>query len=261
VNHLTTTRRAAAALGIATFSACVAATVPAYAGTAGVHDALKLISTSASSATGEVHTAGDPLRVRATRGTQYTQIGSVKNGATVTILCQTNGSPVTGTYGSSSLWDMLPSGGFIPDAYVKTGSDQAVTNTCAYVTEKLKRANPRGIDAAISWAFSHHGSRTFEGLCARFTGLAFGWGNSGWHTAEEGGDYMENQGLLHRTGIPPRGALVWYHNRDGKGHVVVSLGEGKVIGTSVNGKVGVAGYKYHSQYRGWSQPYYPRAGR
>jgi hypothetical protein len=65
---------------------------------------------------------------------------------------------------------------------------------------------------------------------------------------------------MHTTGIPPRGALVWYHNSAGSGHVVISLGQGKVIGTSVGGRVGVASYTYHSSYRGWTVPYYPAAG-
>ncbi len=44
------------------------------------------------------------------------------------------------------------------------------------------------------------------------------------------------------------------------GGFVVSLGEGKIIGTSVNGRVGVAGYLYRTGYRGWSVPYFPAAG-
>jgi hypothetical protein len=39
----------------------------------------------------------------------------------------------------------------------------------------------------------------------------------------------------------------------------VSLGQGKIIGSSVGGQVGVADYLYRTGYRGWSQPYFPAA--
>src|SRR5262249_61765215 len=74
-------------------------------------------------ATGTVNTAGSPLTVRAGPGTGYDAWSSVADGTTVTILCQTPGSSVTGTYGTSTIWDMLTNGGFVSDAYVNTGSD------------------------------------------------------------------------------------------------------------------------------------------
>jgi hypothetical protein len=52
---------------------------------------------------------------------------------------------------------------------------------------------------------------------------------------------------LVETGAATRLAsgLVWYHNSAGTGNVAISLGQGKVIGTSVSGAVGVAGYLDH----------------
>ncbi len=79
-------------------------------------------------------------------------------------------------------------------------------------------------------------------------------------TAEIGGDWLTSHGYMHTTGIPPRGALVWYHNSSGTGHVVLSLGEGKIIGSSVGGQVGVANYLYRTGYRGWTVAYLPAAG-
>lgn len=220
-----------------------------------------LLGTSgpALAATGTVDTAGSPLTVRAAPGTSYDAWTTVADGATVTILCQTEGPAVTGTFGTTTVWDMLSNGGFVSDSYVNTGSDGYVEDTCAYVGSPL-RANPRGANAAISWAFARLGSTSYENLCLAFTAQAYGWGYSGWHTAEIGGDWIEANGYLLTSGIPPRGALVWYHNSAGTGHVAVSLGEGKVIGTSVSGKVGVAGYTAHVSYRGWSVAQYPVAG-
>jgi uncharacterized protein YraI len=214
---------------------------------------------TALAATGTVNTAGSPLTVRASPGTGYDAWSSVADGTTVTILCQTPGSSVTGTYGTSTIWDMLANGGFVSDSYVNTGSDGYVEHHCAYSADPL-RANPRSINSAISWEFARLGSTAYEGLCLAFQAQAFGWSYSGFATAESAGDWMASHGYLHTSGIPPRGALVWYHNSAGTGHVVVSLGEGKIIGTSVNGDVGVAGYLYHSSYRGWTVPYFPNAG-
>ncbi|GAB3336392.1 peptidoglycan DD-metalloendopeptidase family protein [Micromonospora halotolerans] len=72
---------------------------------------------------GTVNTAGAALTVRSGPGTGYSAVGSVADGAGVTIYCQTSGTSVTGTYGTSSIWDRIGSGRFISDAYVYTGYD------------------------------------------------------------------------------------------------------------------------------------------
>ncbi|MEU5938708.1 peptidoglycan DD-metalloendopeptidase family protein [Micromonospora sp. NPDC047548] len=76
---------------------------------------------SGGTATGTVNTAGADLTVRSGPGTSYAAVGSVADGATVTIQCQTTGTTVTGTYGTSSVWDRIGSGRYVSDAYVYTG--------------------------------------------------------------------------------------------------------------------------------------------
>lgn len=78
---------------------------------------------SGGSATGTVNTAGAPLTIRSGPGTGYSAVGSVADGGRVTIQCQTTGTTVTGTYGTSSIWDRIGSGRFVSDAYVYTGYD------------------------------------------------------------------------------------------------------------------------------------------
>ncbi|MEV6969713.1 hypothetical protein AB0M47_31820 [Hamadaea sp. NPDC051192] len=207
-------------------------------------------------ASGTINTAGDPLNVRSGPGTSYTAWRTVADGAAVTIVCQQTGTTVTGTYGTTNIWDMLSNGGYVSDAYVYTGSDGTVADACDYVGSP-PRSNARSANGAIDWAFGRYRSTAYENLCLAFTAQAYGWGGSGWNTAEIGGDYMVTNGYLKTSGIPPRGALVWYHNSAGTGHVAISLGEGKVVGTSVSGGVGVAGYLDHGSYRGWSVAYYP----
>jgi uncharacterized protein YraI len=76
-----------------------------------------------------VNTSGAPLTIRAGASTGAAAVGSVADGAFITIRCQKHGTTVSGTYGSSSLWDQIGSG-YIADAYVATGSDGQVAPTC-----------------------------------------------------------------------------------------------------------------------------------
>ncbi|RZU77793.1 SH3 domain-containing protein [Micromonospora kangleipakensis] len=77
---------------------------------------------------GTVNTAGGDLTVRSGPGTGYTAVGSIADGTRVTIYCQTSGTSVTGTYGTSSIWDRIGSGRYIADAYVYTGYDGYIPN-------------------------------------------------------------------------------------------------------------------------------------
>jgi len=78
---------------------------------------------------GTVNTAGAPLTVRDKPSTSGNAVGSVADGETVKITCQINGSSVSGTYGTTTLWDFIGTG-YVSDAYVSTGSDGQVAPTC-----------------------------------------------------------------------------------------------------------------------------------
>jgi hypothetical protein len=78
---------------------------------------------------GRVNTAGAPLTIRASASTSGRAVGSVADGATVRITCQRRGTSVTGTYGTSNVWDFI-GGGYVADAYVSTGSDGLVAPLC-----------------------------------------------------------------------------------------------------------------------------------
>lgn len=79
--------------------------------------------------TGIVNTAGSPLTIRSGPSTSYAAVGSVADGATVNIYCQTHGQTITGTYGTTDLWDQIGAG-YVSDAYVFTGSDGQVAPNC-----------------------------------------------------------------------------------------------------------------------------------
>jgi hypothetical protein len=76
-----------------------------------------------------INTSGAPLTIRANASTSAAAIGSVADGAYVTIRCQAYGKAVTGTYGTSTLWDKIGTG-YVADAYVATGSDGRVAPLC-----------------------------------------------------------------------------------------------------------------------------------
>ncbi|MEH0842884.1 peptidoglycan DD-metalloendopeptidase family protein [Micromonospora sp. CPCC 205711] len=83
---------------------------------------------SGTTGSGTVNTAGADLTVRSGPGTGYDAVGSVADGTRVTIYCQTSGTSVTGTYGTSSIWDRIGTGRYIADAYVLTGYDGYIPN-------------------------------------------------------------------------------------------------------------------------------------
>lgn len=89
------------------------------------------ISTPAAAVTGTVNTSGAALTVRTAPHAKSAAIGSLADGATITIRCQTHGQSITGTYGTTTLWDYVPDkGGFVSDAYVYTGADGFVAPYC-----------------------------------------------------------------------------------------------------------------------------------
>jgi murein DD-endopeptidase MepM/ murein hydrolase activator NlpD len=79
---------------------------------------------------GRINTAGQPLTVRSGPGTGHRAVGTVADGTSVTISCQATGTSVTGTYGTSRIWDRIGSGRYVADAYVYTGSDGRVAPAC-----------------------------------------------------------------------------------------------------------------------------------
>ena len=76
-----------------------------------------------------INTSGAALTIRAGASTSTAAIGSVADGAYVTIRCQKYGQAVSGTYGKSTLWDKIGTG-YVADAYVSTGSDGRVAPLC-----------------------------------------------------------------------------------------------------------------------------------
>ncbi|MFD5493140.1 hypothetical protein ACFWH4_09460 [Streptomyces sp. NPDC127091] len=92
---------------------------------------LLVLGTAAESAVRYYPVAPDVrLNVRSGPGTHYNLVRVLPAGASVAIYCQTPGETVTGTYGTSNIWDNIANGEYVSDAYVKTGSDGYVASRC-----------------------------------------------------------------------------------------------------------------------------------
>ncbi|RLP92565.1 peptidoglycan DD-metalloendopeptidase family protein [Micromonospora sp. CV4] len=73
---------------------------------------------------------GGALTRRAGPGTGYGALGSLADGATVSVSCSANGTSHTGRYGTTALWDRLSDGSWVSDAYLWTGVNGPVNGWC-----------------------------------------------------------------------------------------------------------------------------------
>ncbi|WP_051366340.1 N-acetylmuramoyl-L-alanine amidase [Hamadaea tsunoensis] len=83
---------------------------------------MQLVNGVTGIGTGTVNVSGS-LNIRSGPGTGYAVAGSLANGAGVSVYCQATGTTVTGTYGTSNIWDRIGTNKYVADAYVLTGSD------------------------------------------------------------------------------------------------------------------------------------------
>lgn len=107
-----------------TFSAAARATVKAKFSMS--HEGT---SNGGGGVAGRVNTSGIALHVRSAASLTASIVGSLADGTYVAITCQKRGSSVSGTYGTSTLWDKV-NGGYVSDSYVYTGHNGQVAPTC-----------------------------------------------------------------------------------------------------------------------------------
>jgi LasA protease len=73
---------------------------------------------------------GTLVNKRSGPGTGYAVVGTVADGATVTVSCSANGTTHTGRWGATSLWNRLTDGTWVTDAFMWTGISGAVNGFC-----------------------------------------------------------------------------------------------------------------------------------
>ncbi|HET9517403.1 MAG TPA: M23 family metallopeptidase [Actinoplanes sp.] len=67
---------------------------------------------------GQVATDGTALRARSGPGSAFAQTGAIADGRYVSIVCQSLGQHIDGTVRSTRVWNKLPNGSYVSDAYV-----------------------------------------------------------------------------------------------------------------------------------------------
>lgn len=119
-----------------------------------------------------------------------------------------------------------------------------------------------GADDAVARMERLVGSKDYEYWCARTVAQAWGQSHSGYEDAHAQWQAAVAQGIAHPGDhAPPRGALVFYDwtgsvggVTDNYGHVAISLGDGRIISTSVDGRVGITTLDHFANYDGWTPP-------
>jgi uncharacterized protein YraI len=238
--------------------------------TAALLGTVVLFAGPAQAATGTVHTtSGAPLNVRSGPHTSSSIVGSVADGTSVTIDCQTYGDTVTGKYGTSNLWDHLPGkGGYVSDTYVYTGSDGLVAPLCGggggCSTSGL--GDPNSCTAAVTWARNHYTTSyhsDYYRRCDHVMGLAYGWSASGSTTAYV--HWTQIPGSLKHPGSTsvPAGGLAFFSSSGGAGHVMISVGGGQFMSTDIGGAgtftyttISTIQSHWGETYLGWAQPWF-----
>ncbi len=103
-------------------------------------------------------------------------------------------------------------------------------------------------EAAIAWFESRIGSGAYEGRCETAVELAHGTIN---RYPSARADWLAQPDKHTDWQNAPRGALVFY-NTSADGHVAISLGNGRVISTSIAHRIAVAPVGFLQNPLGWA---------
>jgi uncharacterized protein YraI len=162
--------------------------------------ALAAPESAENSATVTVNTGSRDLNVRSAPSTGSQRVGSIRDGARITITCYARGTVFNGgPYNmSTDLWNRLADGGYVTDAMLDTGSDDPVVPPCA--TESMRpaelRAAGRTVDsnpgeegsalwgAMEKWYFAS-GKRSYPAVDGAPRDLAASARSAGWTVVEE----------------------------------------------------------------------------
>lgn len=228
------------------------------------------LAPAADAATGTVHTrSGSPLTIRSGPHVSGRAVGSLRNGTSFTIDCQTYGDTVSGKYGTSRLWDHVSGRhGYVSDAYVYTGADGRVARSCGSsgpTCSTARLGDRRTCAQAVAWAKAHATTKyhsDYYRRCDHVAALAYGWSASGSTSA-----------YVHWTQIPaslrhagatsvPAGGLAFF-STGSYGHVMISVGGGRFMSNDIHGAgtytattIAEIKAKWGAHYLGWAQPWF-----
>jgi len=177
-------------------------------------------------------------------------VGCIPYNASIMIDCVKNGVGVSGPYGYTTLWDHTSWGGvsgFVTDAYVYTGTSNAVAGPCGSAPPPVASRQQR----AVNWLNARRGSTAYNYLCELLVENAYG--TRGRYSSALSDFYAQRAaGRVHYDVHPPAGALVFTRGSiPSLGHVMISNGNGQYW-TSDGSVHLVSTITYGGTYYGWS---------
>jgi len=122
-------------------------------------------SVDAAVPTGIVRTSGSALNVRQAPDTRSPVLRRLKNKSSVALECYTNGPSVKSPAGlKTKLWYRTTKGGYVSDAFLRTGSNGPITRTCTSETGRTwgkTRTYNSGASGNCTWgAYQYFHKRT-----------------------------------------------------------------------------------------------------
>ncbi|KWW98426.1 CHAP domain-containing protein [Carbonactinospora thermoautotrophica] len=96
-------------------------------------------------------------------GTVYKVAKRLPEGRGVNIVCTTSSQPVRGTYGTSTIWNRLDNGRWVPDANVYTGTNERTRPECPGTGRR-----PSGDDYPYSRSYGIDRWAMYTGECTSF---------------------------------------------------------------------------------------------
>ncbi|WP_240796302.1 C40 family peptidase [Streptomyces sp. RFCAC02] len=133
--------------------------------------------------------------------------------------------------------------------------------------------NPRSPAEAVNAARRAVDQTGWYRMCDQFVAQAYGYRNSGSHTANAHWDRLVEAGLTHPgDNSPPPGALLFYDTGQSAGHVALYLGDDQVASNDIldihpgEGRIAIVPRHqltdglWQLNYRGWAEPGFPGAG-
>ncbi|SDY44647.1 hypothetical protein SAMN05421504_105578 [Amycolatopsis xylanica] len=191
------------------------------------------------------------LNGRANKGDAATAPGSVadkyKEGASVPVVCQATAG--------DEIWDKTSDNLWVPDEYVKTGTEGFVSGLPHCDTDGLKPpsstnpADPRA-NEAIAFAKARLGHTDWNNQCELFVERAFGTSGR-FATALTHYQWQKNNGRIHRGTHAPAGTAVFFTSTTSAGHIMLALGGGTAISTGPS-VYQTSSYESRSDYLGWA---------
>lgn len=178
-----------------------------------------------------VNTGSHDLNVRSAPSTTSQRVGSIRDGAEISITCHARGAMFTGgPYNmSTDLWNRLADGGYVTDAMLDTGSDDPVVPPCA--TESMRMAEPRASGKTVDsnpgregsalwgamekWYFAS-GERSYPALAGAPRDLAESARAAGWTVVR---DPRDRAVVVIPPGVldaPAAGQVAWVEATSGR---------------------------------------------